>query len=92
MTIRHVEAVLQLLSVMENDSRFLEIQYMENGRKVETMCDVLDRAIEKGVEQGVNEERKALMSTMYKNGYTVKQIAQMTDREELEVKDILQLL
>ena len=92
MTIRHVEAVLQLLSVMENDSRFLEIQYMENGRKVETMCDVLDRAIEKGVEQGVNEERKALMSTMYKNGYTVKQIAQMTDREDLEVKDILQLL
>ena len=92
MTIRHVEAVLQLLSVMENDSRFLEIQYMENGWKVETMCDVLDRAIEKGVEQGVNEERKALMSTMYKNGYTVKQIAQMTDREELEVKDILQLL
>lgn len=92
MTIRHVEAVLQLLSVMENDSRFLEIQYMGNGRKVETMCDVLDRAIEKGVEQGVNEERKALMSTMYKNGYTVKQIAQMTDREELEVKDILQVL
>ena len=32
MTIRHVEAVLQLLSVMENDSRFLEIQYMGNGR------------------------------------------------------------
>ena len=100
MTIRHVEAVLQLLAVMENDSRFLEIQYKKNGKKVETMCDVLDRAIEKGVKQGMkqgmvqgrNEERKELMSTLYKNGYTVKQIAQMTDREEIEVKDILQVL
>ncbi len=90
----------RFLSVMENDSRFLEIQYKENGKKVETMCDVLDRAIEKGVKQGVeqgmqqgrNEERKELMSTMYKNGYTIKQIAQMTDRTEIEVKDILQVL
>ena len=35
---------------------------------------------------------KELMSTLYKNGYTVKQIAQMTDREAIEVKDILQVL
>ncbi len=82
----------RFLSVMENDSRFLEIQYKENGRKVETMCDVLDRAIEKGVKQGRNEVQKELMSTLYKNGYTIKQIARMTDREEIEVKDILQVL
>lgn len=92
----NVDAVLQLLSIMENDSRFTEIQYKTDGKRVETMCDVLDAAIEKGVKQGLergrNEERKELMSMLYKKGYTLKEIAQMTDRKEKEVRKTLQLL
>ena len=95
-TMQHVDAVLQLLSIMENDSRFTEIQYKTSGKKVETMCDVLDVAIGKGIEQGIergrNEERRELMSMLYKKGYTLKEIAQMTDRKENDVRDMLQLL
>lgn len=95
-TMQHVDAVLQLLSIMENDSRFTEIQYKTSGKKVETMCDVLDAAIGKGIEQGIqrgrNEERRELMSMLYKKGYTLKEIAQMTDRKENDVRDMLQLL
>ena len=87
---------LQLLSIMENHSRFTEIQYKTDGKRVETMCDVLDAAIEKGVKQGLergrNEERKELMSMLYKKGYTLKEIAQMTDRKEKEIRETLQLL
>lgn len=102
--IQHVDAVLQLLSIMENDSRFTEIQYKTDGKRVETMCDVLDAAIQKGMKQGIeqgieqglergrNEERKELMSMLYKKGYTLKEIAQMTDRKEKEVRETLQLL
>ena len=68
------------------------------------MCDVLDAAIQKGMKQGIeqgieqglergrNEERKELMSMLYKKGYTLKEIAQMTDRKEKEVRETLQLL
>lgn len=60
------------------------------------MCDVLDAAIGKGIEQGIergrNEERRELMSMLYKKGYTLKKIAQMTDRKENDVRDMLQLL
>ena len=59
--IKHVEAVLQLLSIMEHDDRFAEVMYRENGRKVKNMCDVLDIAEQKGEERGIKlgEERGA---------------------------------
>ena len=59
--IKHVEAVLQLLSIMEHDDRFSEVMYRENGRKVKNMCDVLDIAEQKGEERGIKlgEERGA---------------------------------
>ena len=46
--IKHVEAVLQLLSVMEHDDRFVETIYSEDGGKVKNMCDVLDIAEQRG--------------------------------------------
>lgn len=57
-TLRHVEATLQLLSVMTNDHRFEEVisdDQPEGG--VHNMCEVLDRAINKGREEGREEER-----------------------------------
>ena len=50
--IKHVEAVLQLLSVMEHDDRFAEAIYSKDGRKAKNMCDVLDAAEQRGVERG----------------------------------------
>ncbi|MEI3245975.1 MAG: Rpn family recombination-promoting nuclease/putative transposase [Lachnospiraceae bacterium] len=59
--IKHVEAVLQLLSVMEHDDRFVETIYSEDGGKVKNMCDVLDIAEQRGEARGVKlgEERGA---------------------------------
>ena len=63
--IKHVEAVLQLLSVMEHDDRFVETIYSEDGGKVKSMCDVLDIAEQRGEKRGeargvkLGEERGA---------------------------------
>ena len=48
---KHVDAVLKLMSVLTQDDRFEE---MQNGAKgeVKTMCEVLDNAISKGRIEG----------------------------------------
>ena len=55
----HVKEVLQLFSVMTDDNRFEEIYNAELKEEggVTTMCDVLDRAIEKGKIAGIQEGR-----------------------------------
>ena len=47
-----MEAVLQLLSVMEHDDRFVETIYSEDRGKVKNMCDVLDIAEQRGEARG----------------------------------------
>ena len=82
--IKHVEAVLQLLSIMEHDDRFMEVFYRKDGRNIKSMCDVLDAAEQRGIAQIVRK--------MYEKGYMVKEIAQITDESEETIKYILQLL
>ena len=55
----HVKEVLQLFSVMTDDNRFEEIynEELKEEGGVKTMCDVLDRAIEKGKIAGIQEGR-----------------------------------
>lgn len=50
---KHVQETLQLLSVMTNDNRFEEIYNEENSIEggLHTMCDVLDRAVNKGEDK-----------------------------------------
>ena len=52
--IRHVQALLQLLFVMEKDDRF-EQAYVEEKRKggIRNMCDVIDHYLKIGEEKGV---------------------------------------
>ena len=102
--IKHVEAVLQLLSIMEHDDRFAEAIYNEDGVKVKNMCDVLDIAEQRGekrgeirgemrgMKQGEAAKAAEIMRKMYEKGYMIKEIAQITDESEETVKDILQLL
>ena len=48
--------MLELLSVMENDSRFEEVMNMDSEKGViGNMCDVLDRAEERGMKQGIQQ-------------------------------------
>lgn len=51
--ITHVQETLQLLSVMTNDRRFEEIYNERNCVEggLHNMCDVLDRAVNKGEDQ-----------------------------------------
>ena len=64
--LRHVKEVLQLFSIMTDDDRFEDIynEELEKGEGgVKTMCDVLDRAMEKGKLAGLEEGRKAGIKT-----------------------------
>ena len=71
--LEHVEAVLQLLSVMTKDSRFEDVlnQEEESERRVNNMCDVLDRVEARGEKKGEkNGERKLaeLITRMFSAG------------------------
>ena len=51
-TIRYVDAVLKLMSVLTRDDRFEEAQqYLPEGGAVK-MCEVLDRIVEEGRAEG----------------------------------------
>lgn len=98
--IKHVEAVLQLLSIMEHDYRFMEAIHRDDGKENRNMCDVLDVVENRGRKEGRTEGRtegraegKALiMRKMYEKGYMIKEIAQIADESEETIKDILQVL
>ena len=55
--IKHVEAVLQLLSIMTDDTRFEDVLNKEDGEEgtggVHTMCEFLDRVEARGEARGV---------------------------------------
>lgn len=45
-TLEHADAVLKTMRVLTNDTRFEEIQ--DSGKEVTTMCEILDRAEQRG--------------------------------------------
>lgn len=57
---KHVDEVLKLMSVLTRDERYVELLNQEGG-KPENMCEVLDRAEERGLikgrEEGLQEGR-----------------------------------
>ena len=63
-TMKHVDAVLKLMSVMTGDHRFEEAQ--KKG-KVRTMCEVMDRVEQKGMRKGIRKGvRKGMRKGMRK--------------------------
>ena len=90
--IKHVEAVLQLLSIMEHDDRFAEAIYRDDGKENENMCDVLDVVENRGRAEGRTEAVSKIVTLLYGQGYMVKEIARVTGETEETVKDILHLL
>ena len=53
--IRHVDEVLKLLTVISGDKRYYEVTKSEKG-KVKNMCEVAERLVNKGIEEGINEK------------------------------------
>ena len=86
----HVEAVLQLLSVLTNDRRF-EDSFNEArtaGKEVRNMCDVLDRVEMRGREEGREEglEKGAdraftLMQMLFADGRSDDAVRAANDKE-----------
>jgi len=52
-TMEHVDAVLKIMSVLTKDVRFEEAH--QNGMEVKSMCEVLDRAENRGIQKGILE-------------------------------------
>ncbi len=54
-TIKHVHELLQLMSVMTKDNRYEEVYSPDMKGGQTTMCDVLDRVENKGIEKGIQK-------------------------------------
>ena len=105
--IKHVEAVLQLLSIMEHDDRFTETICRDDKKEIKNMCDVLDAVEKRGEQRGkqigeqigekIGEQRgreaavSKIVTLLYGQGYMVNEIARMTGETEETVADILHL-
>lgn len=86
--IKHVDAVLKMLSVMTKDNRFEEILYSKDGREVKTMCEVLDRAVKKG-EDG---ERIRIIKKKLEKGFDEKEISESLELELEEVQNLIKTI
>ncbi len=67
-----------------------EIPMEENFREdVNTMCNLSEKIEEKGKMEGKLEAEIQMMMNMYQRGYSEKEIALITKRDETEVREIL---
>lgn len=82
--IKHSDEVLKLLSVMTKDDRYVSI--IQDGKgQVKNMCEVAERLEQMGREKG----REAFIINMYKNSFTLAQIALAAQLEEGVILEIL---
>ncbi len=61
-TIRHVDAVLKLMSVMTGDHRFEEVQ--KTGRRLRSMCEIMDQVEQRGIQKGIQEGQMLLINAV----------------------------
>ena len=91
--IRHVRETLHMISVLTEDNRFEEVNN-EGQEGVRTMCEVLDRAEkrgeQRGLEQGIKQGVEQMILRMYKNGYSIKQIARVAEMSEESIKKMIE--
>lgn len=92
---KHVHAVLQMMSIMTGDHRF-EDAYNDAIQKEElNMCEVLDRVEQRGMEKGYAAGRIAgrnegkIDAFYHELGMSVSEIAEKLTITESEVQKIL---
>lgn len=84
---RHMREVLQLLSVLTDDSRFLETaESAKKGDAPKNMCEVLDRIENRGREQGIEQGIKQGEIN------NAKKVAFRLNRKGLPVEDIADIV
>ena len=63
-TIKHVHELLQLMSVMTRDNRFESVYSPDMEGRETTMCEVLDRVENRGIEKGIIQGEGTILSLM----------------------------
>ena len=61
-TMKHVDAVLKLMSVMTGDHRFEEVQ--KTGRRLRSMCEIMDQVEQRGIQKGIQEGQMLLINAV----------------------------
>lgn len=84
--VKHMREVLQLLSVLTDDSRFMEITASaEKGDRLKNMSEVLDRIENRGREQGIKQgemrQAKKVAFRMVKKGIPIEDIAEIVEQD-----------
>ena len=84
---KHIDAVLKMMSAMTGDERFEEAQKTTRGEKgkVKNMCEALDRIVNRGIEKGRSEERKDFVIKMLKGNEPMEKIIEYSQLSEKEV-------
>lgn len=90
--IRHVDEVLKLLSVITEDSRYMETLKISE-RRITSMCDVAERLEQKGKNEGRAEgraeERIEMIIKMYDAGLAIDKICNITNETNENVCNLL---
>lgn len=77
--VRHMREVLQLLSVLTDDSRFFKTIDLSERDEPKNMCEVLDRIENKGREQGDMNRAKKVAFKLNKKGLSLEDIADILE-------------
>lgn len=57
--------LLQLMSVMTQDNRFEDVYSSDMERRSMSMCEVLDRVENRGIEKGIEQGEDTILSLMH---------------------------
>lgn len=91
--LRHVQETLQMLSIMSGDHRFEEVYNESMERGSYTMCEMLDRMINKGkvegIREGISEGKTQMILKMYQLHFPLEQIAAASEKTVEEIKTII---
>lgn len=92
--IQHVDAVLKLLSVMTEDRRFEKIldKIKDNDCEVKTMCEVVDRIMKMGNNEGKEEERIRIVQKKLEKGMSTEEIAELLELPKAEIEDLIETI
>ena len=95
--LKHVDEVLKLLKVMTGDNRFEEVYIPDERKKDATMCEIVDKFINKGIKEGdsTGDSRRLIKSVetlSLHSGVSIEKACEMigsTLKEYSTAKNIL---
>lgn len=75
-TIKHVDEVLKLFSVIAKDQRYEDVLKSEDFKEVRNMCDVAERIEQRGIKQGIEQGQNLLIKAarLLEDGETPEQL------------------